>query len=100
MCLFLFVSCSYHVLCVILYCVLFRFTVILMGTRVFVDLLCLSSWCIVIVIALCLLLTMPKLGLHCVLLVFHLLFFKKNEPWHVILKQCGILTSVDSDEPV
>ena len=27
-------------------------------------------------------------------------FRKKIEPWHVIFQQCGILTSVHSDEPV
>ena len=51
-----------------------------MGNRELVALLCLSSWCLVTVIVLWLLLAVPWVGLQCLIVVFsdhnHLFF------WH------------------
>ena len=44
---------------------------ILMGKRELVVLLSLSSWCLVIVSVLWLFLTVPCVGLQCVIVVFH-----------------------------
>ena len=64
--------------CCTLLCVLSRFAIILMGKRVLVSLLCLSSWCPVIVIVLLFFHTVPWVGLQSVIAVFpdhtHLLF--------------------------
>ena len=51
-------------------CVISSFAIILMGRRVMVVLLCLSSWCLVIVIVLWLFLVVPLYGLQCVIVVF------------------------------
>ena len=49
-----------------------------MAKRELVSLLCLSSWCLVIVTVLWIILTVPWVGLQCVIVVFtdytHLLF--------------------------
>ena len=54
------------------------FAIILMGKRQFVALLELSSWCLVTVNVVWLFLTVPWVGLQCVIVVFpdhtHLLF--------------------------
>ena len=59
-----------------LLCVHSSFAIILMGKRELVALLCLSSWCLVIVVLLFLM--MPRVCLQCVIVVFpdhtHLLF--------------------------
>ena len=55
---------------VALFCVLSSSIFILMGTRELVALLCLTSWCPVIVIVLWLFLKVPWVGLQCVILVF------------------------------
>ena len=60
--------------CCALLCVLSSFAIILIEKRELVALLYLSSWCLVIVVVLWLLLTMPWVGLQCVIVVFpHLL---------------------------
>ena len=62
-------------------CVLSRFAIILIGKRELAALLCLSSWCLVIVIVLWLFRTVQWVGLQCVIAVFpdhtHLLFSMK-----------------------
>ena len=54
------------------------FAILLMGQRELIDLLLLSSWCLVTVSILWLFLTVPWVGLQCVIVVFpdltHLLF--------------------------
>ena len=45
------------------FCVLSRFVIILKGKRKLVALLCLSSWCLVIVIVMRLFLAVPWVGL-------------------------------------
>ena len=71
-----FYVCS--MFCCVLLCVLSSFSIILMVNRELVTLLCLSSWCLVIVIVLWLFLTVPWVDLQCVIVVFsehtHLLF--------------------------
>ena len=56
------------------------FAIILMGKRELVALLCLSSWCLLIVVSL--FLTMPRVCLQFVSVVFpdhtHFLFFKQG----------------------
>ena len=63
--------------CCALFCVHSSFATISMGKRELVALLCLSSWCLVIVVWL--FLTMPRVCLQFVIVVFpdhtHLLFF-------------------------
>ena len=54
--------------CALLY-VISSFAIILMGRRVLVVLLCLSSWCLVIVIVLWLFPAEPLYGLQCVIVV-------------------------------
>ena len=47
----------------------------------------LSSWCLVIVIGLCLFLALPWVGLHCVIVVFPIIvtsFFSLNETCKII----------------
>ena len=72
------VMCLFHVFCALLF-VLSSFAVVLMGKRELVALLCLSSWCLVIVISLRLFLMMLWFCLQCVIEVFpdctHLLTF-------------------------
>ena len=69
--------CSCFVFCCALLYVHSSFAIILMGKRELVALLCLSSWCLVIVVWL--FLTMPQDCLQFVIVVFpdhtHLLFF-------------------------
>ena len=57
-------------LCSVLLCVPPSFSIILMGKRELVALLCLSSWCLVTVIVLWLFLKVPWVGLQCVSVVF------------------------------
>ena len=63
--------------CCALLCVHSSFAIILMGNRELVALLCLSYWCLVIVVWL--FLTTPRVSLQFVIVVFpdhtHLLFF-------------------------
>ena len=69
--------CNCSMFCYALLCVHSSFAIILMGKRELVALLCLSSWCLVIVVWL--FLTMPRVCLQFVIVVFpdhtHLLFF-------------------------
>ena len=66
--------------CCALLCILSSFAIV--GKRELVALLCLSSWCLVIVIVLWLFLPVPWVGLKCVIVAFpdhtHLIFNKKN----------------------
>ena len=68
--------CNYSMLCCALLCVNSSFAIILMGKRELVTLLCVSSWCFVIVVWL--FLTMPRVCLQFVIVVFpdhtHLIF--------------------------
>ena len=71
-----------------MFCVLLcvtSFAIILMGKRELVTLLCLSSWCLMVVVWL--FLAMPRVFLQFVIVVFpdhtHLLFFYKRQ-----LKAC------------
>ena len=61
-----------------LLCVIFSFVNIMLGKRELVALPCVSSWCPMTVIVLCLLLTVSWVGLKCVIVIFpdhtHLLF--------------------------
>ena len=61
-----------------LLCVLSSFAITLMGKREHVALFCLSSWCLAIVVVLCLFLTVSCVGQQCVIAVFqnhaHMLF--------------------------
>ena len=70
----LFCNCS--MFCCALLCVHSSFAIILMGKRELIALLCLSSWCLMIVVWL--FLTMPRVCLQFVIVVFaghtHLLF--------------------------
>ena len=65
--------------CALIY-VHFSFAIILMGKRELVALLCLSSWCLVIVVSL--FLTMPRVCLQFVIVVFpdhtHFFFFNRE----------------------
>ena len=69
--------CNFSLFCVLLY-VHSSFVIILMGKKELVALLCLSSLCLVIVVWL--FLTMPRVCLKFVIVVFpdhtHLLFFQ------------------------
>ena len=56
--------------CCALFCVLSSFTSISMGKRELVNLLCLFSLCLVIVVVQWLFLTVPWVGLQCVIMVF------------------------------
>ena len=64
------------------------FAIISMGKKELVSLLCLSSWCLVIVVWL--FLTMPRVCLHFVIVVFpenaYLLFFGINKGHFHIMK--------------
>ena len=62
----------------VLLCVHSSFVIILMERRELVALLCLSSWCFVIVV--CLFLRMPRVCLQFVIMVFpdHTHYFKEN----------------------
>ena len=66
--------------CYALLCVHSSFAIISMGKRELVALLCLSSWCLVIVV--CLFLAVPRVCLQFVIMVFpghiHLLFLIQN----------------------
>ena len=62
--------CACSMFCCALLCVLSCFAIILMGKRELAALLCLSSWCLVIGIALWHFLTVPLVGLQCVIVVF------------------------------
>ena len=68
--------CNCSMFCCALLCVHSSFAIILVGTSELVALLCLSSWCLVIVVWL--FLTVPRLCLQFVIVVFpdhaHLLF--------------------------
>ena len=59
-------------------CVLSSFAITFTGKREQVALFCLSSWCLAIVVVLCLFLTVSCVGQQCVIAVFsnftHLLF--------------------------
>ena len=69
--------CNCTMLCCALLCVHSNFAIISMGKRELVALLCLSSWCLVIVVWL--FRTMPRVCLQFVIVLFpdhtHLLFF-------------------------
>ena len=73
------VFCNCSMFCCVLISVHSSFTIISMGKRELVPLLCLSSWCLVIVVWL--FLTMPQICLQFVIVVFpdhtHLLFMVK-----------------------
>ena len=75
-----FCSCSWF--CCGLLCVHYSFAIISMGKRELVALLCLSSWCLMIVVWL--FLTMPWVCLQFVIVVFpdhtHLIFLT-NQEW-------------------
>ena len=66
-----------------------------MGKRELAALLCLSSWCLVIVVRLCL--EMPRICLHFVIVVFpdhtHLLFFSPSILIQVIGETCSWLSN-------
>ena len=53
----------------LLFCIISSFAIILMGKRELIALLCSSSWCLVTVVVLWLLLTEPCVGLQCVIVV-------------------------------
>ena len=61
----MFVPCFYAVLCVFS-----SFAIILIGKRELFALIVLSSWCLVTVIVLWLFLTVPSVGLQCMIVVF------------------------------
>ena len=73
--------CNCSLFCCALICVHSSFAIILMGKRELVALLCLSSWCLAIVVWL--FLTMPRVCLQFVIVVFpdhtHLLFLLVRE---------------------
>ena len=62
--------CNCSVFCCTLLYVHSSFAIILIGKRELVALLCLSPWCLEIVVFL----TMPRVCLQFVIVVFHLLF--------------------------
>ena len=68
--------CGFSMFCRALCCIHYSFAIILMGKRELVALLCLFSWCLVIVVWL--FLTMPQVYLQFVIVVFadhiHFLF--------------------------
>ena len=68
--------CNFSMFCYALLCAHSSFATILMGKRELVALLCLSSWCLVIV--LCLFLRLPGVCLQFAIVIFpdhtHLLF--------------------------
>ena len=70
--------CNCSMFCCALFCVHSSFAFILMGKRELVALLCLFSWCLMVVVWL--FLTMPWVCLQLVIVVFpdhtHLLFFR------------------------
>ena len=70
--------CNCSMFCCALLCVYCSLALISMGKRELVDLLCLSSWCLVIVVWL--FLTIPRVCLQFVIVVFpdhtHLFFFQ------------------------
>ena len=70
--------CNCSIFCCALLCVHSSFAIISMGKRELVALLCLSSWCLVIVVWL--FLVMPRVNLQFVIVVFpdhpHLLYSK------------------------
>ena len=70
--------CVCSMFCCALLFVLSSFAIILMGKRELAALLCVSSWCIVVVIVLVLFIMVMWVGLLCVIVVFpdhtHLLF--------------------------
>ena len=72
--------CNCSMFCCVLLCVHSCFAIILMEKRELVALLCLSSWCLVIVVWL--FLTMPRVCLQFVIVVFpdhtHLLFLDNS----------------------
>ena len=62
--------CICSLFCCSLLCVISSFTIILVGKRGLLALPCLSSCCLVIVIVLWLFLTVPWVGVQCVIVVF------------------------------
>ena len=70
--------CVCSMFCCALFCVLSSFAIISIRKRELVVLLCLFSLCLVIVVVQWLFLTVPWVGLQCVIVVFpdhtHLLF--------------------------
>ena len=62
--------CVCSMFCCALFCVLSSFAIISMGKRELVALLCLFSLCLVIVVVQWLFLTVPWVGLQCVIVVF------------------------------
>ena len=77
----MFAAFNYVILfCCALLCVYSSFAIISMGKRELVAFLCLSSWCLVIVVWLYL--TMPRVCLQFVIVVFpdhtHLLFLRSS----------------------
>ena len=71
--------CNCSMCCSVLLCVHSSFAIISMGKRELVALLCLSSWCLVIVVWL--FLTMPRVWLQFVIVVFtdHTHYFSRDE---------------------
>ena len=71
--------CNCSMFCCVLLCVHSSFAIISMGKRELVALLCLSSWCLVIVVWL--FLTMPRVCLLNVIVVFpdHIHYFSRDE---------------------
>ena len=71
--------CVCSMFCYALLCVLSTFAIALTGKRELIALLCLSPWCLVMVIVLWLFLTVAWVRLQCVIAVFpdhtHLLVF-------------------------
>ena len=61
--------CVCSMFCCALLCVHSIFAIILMRNRELVALLCLSYWCLVIVIVLWLFLTVPQVAMQCVMVV-------------------------------
>ena len=64
--------CDYSMFCCALLCVSSIFAIISMGKSKLVALLCLSSWCLVIVVRL--FLTIPRVCLQFVIVVFLIIF--------------------------
>ena len=80
--------CNCSMVCCALLCVHSSFTIVLTGKRELVDLLCLSSWCLMIVVWL--FLTMPRVCLRFEFVVLpdhtHLLTFLQQ--YHMIYTVC------------
>ena len=96
--------CNCSMFCCPLLCVNSSFAIIFMGKRELIDLLCLSSWYLVIVVLL--FLTIPQVSLQFVFVVFpdhtHLLFltdlqFYQNTEIHVSVNLFNKICNVHGD---